>query len=355
MTESASTPAAREVPAHVALLQMITARWISQAISAAAKLNVADQLAAGPRTIAELAAATRTDAPSLYRLLRALASVGIFAEVDATPHTELAARRFSLTPLAEPLRSAAPHSMYGAALMIGEEWQVRAWADLYRSVQTGETAFNRVFGMPFFDFLSSHPEALETFFFAMKSFTAVSQDAIVAAADFSGIETLIDVGGGNATLLAAILKANPSLRGVLYDTDKVVATARPVLDAAGVANRCTILTGDFFASVPARGDACLMKHIIHDWDDAHSVTILSNCRRALPAHGKLFVVEAVIGPGNAPEFGKLLDLEMLVDAPGGRERTQDEFQKLFAASGFRLARVVPTASPFAILEALPAS
>jgi hypothetical protein len=353
MTESAPTPAARE--AHVALLQMITARWVSQAISAAAKLNVADQLAEGPRTIAEIAAATRTDAPSLYRLLRALASVGIFAEVDATPHTEVAARRFSLTPLAEPLRPAAPNSMYGAALMLGEEWHLRAWADLYRSVQTGETSFNRVHGMPFFDFLSGHPDALEIFFFAMKSFTAVALAAIVEACDFSGIQTLMDVGGGNATLLAAILKANPALRGVLYDTEKVVATARPVLDAAGIAARCTILTGDFFESVPSRSDACLLKHIIHDWDDAHCVKILSNCRRALPAHGKLFVVDAVIGSGNAPEFGKILDLEMLVEAPGGRERTQDEFQKLFAAAGFRLARVVPTASPFAILEALPAA
>ena len=353
MTESASTQAVHEAPAHVVLLQMITARWVSQAIAAAAKLNIADQLAQGPRTIAEIAAATSTHAPSLYRLLRALASVGIFAEVESAPHTEAAPRQFSLTPLAEPLRSGVPNSMHGAAMMFGEDWSIRAWADLYRSVQTGETAFKRVFGETVFEYLSNHPEALEVFFHSMKSFTAISQGAIVEAYDFSGIKTLVDVGGGNGGLLSAILKANPTLGGILYDSEKVVATARPILDAAGVTARCTVLSGDFFLRVPSGGDACIMKHIIHDWSDERSVAILTNCRRALPPQGKLLVVDAVIVPGNEPGLGKLLDLEMLVMAPGGRERTEAEFRELFTAAGFRLTRVVQTASPFAILEGVP--
>jgi hypothetical protein len=349
MTDSAPKPVVGDPPAHVVVLQMITARWVSQAIAAAAKLNIADRLISGPRTIAEIAAATRTDASSLYRLLRALASVGIFAEVGASPQTECTARRFSLTPLAEPLRSDVPNSMCGAALMFGEEWSVLAWAGLDLSVQTGKPSFNRVFGKPLFEYLSSHPEALEVFFLAMKSFTSITQGAIVEACDFSGIETLADVGGGNGSLLAAILRANPVLRGILYDTEKVVATSQAILESAGVAGRCAVHTGDFFQGVPSGGDACILKHIIHDWDDERSIAILSNCRRALPARGKLFVVDAVIAPGNAPALGKLLDLEMLVMAPGGRERTQEEFQKLFTAGGFRLVQVIQTASPVSIL------
>lgn len=354
MSNSASAQKTSEMPAHVALMQMITARWISQAIAAAANLDLADHLAHGPRTVADLASATQAHAPSLYRLLRALASVGIFAEVGGTTETEAAARRFSMTPLAEPLRSDSPFPMKGAALLFDEEWRTRAWSDLHRSVQTGETAFNRVFGEGLFEYMEKHPKVLDIFHQGMKSFTALSKDAVTDAYDFSEIKTLLDVGGGNGNLLAGILKANPKMRGILYDGESVVATAKPILDAAGVTGRCTVIAGDFFEKVPPGADACILKHIIHDWDDERSVAILTNCRRALPAHGKVLVVDAVIAQGNEPSLGKLLDLEMLVMAPGGRERSEPEFRKLFATVGLRLNRVIPTASPVAILEGVPA-
>jgi SAM-dependent methyltransferase len=343
-----------ELPPHAQLLQMITARWLSQAIAAAAKLNIADQLASGPRTIAELAAATHAQPERLYRLLRALASVGIFTEVGGTPETDSAARRFGLTPLAEPLRSDAPYPMRGAAMMFGEEWSVRAWAELARSVQTGETGFNHVYGEGLFDYLPKHPDALEIFHLAMQSFTALTQDSVVLGYDFSKFRVLTDVGGGNGRLIAAILAANPRLRGILYDSESVLASAKPVLDAAGVADRCTLQGGNFFEVVPSGADAIVLKHIIHDWDDDKSAQILSHCRRALGRDGRLLIIETVVAPGNEPSLGKLLDLEMIVMAPGGRERTEEEFHKIFAAGGFRLARVIPTASPVCILEGLPA-
>ncbi|MGH9775048.1 MAG: methyltransferase [Candidatus Acidiferrales bacterium] len=353
MTETASAQAVHEPPAHVVLMHMITARWVSQAIAVAARLSIADQLAQGPRSVAEIERATGAHAPSLYRLLRALASVGIFAEIGDGPTTETAERRFSLTPLAEPLRSDAPRSVRGAAMMFGTEWSNHAWADLLRSVQTGETAFDRVFGEPIFEYLSKRPEAMEVFSHSMKSFTAISQDAIVAAYDFTGIGTLVDVGGGNGSFLAAIMGAHPALRGIVYDTERALVGAKALLDAAGVGGRCQIVAGDFFKSVPSGGDACILKHILHDWSDAESAAILVNCRKALPAQGKLLVVDAVIGRGNKPEFGKLLDLEMLVMAPGGIERTEAEFRKLFSAAGFRLTRAMSTACPFSILEGVP--
>ncbi len=353
MSESSSTQSAHEAPAHVVLLQMITARWVSQAIAVAAKLKIADQLIERPRTVSELAEASGTHTPSLYRLLRALASVGIFAETGSSAQAGAGAHRFSLTPLAEPLRSDVPNSMRGAAMMFGADWSIRAWEDLYRTVKTGESAFNRVFGESIFEYLLKHPEAQEIFSLSMKGFTAISQAAIVTAYDFSNIKTLVDVGGGNGSFLAAILKAHPALHGIVYDNENVVVAAKPILDAAGISDRCIIASGDFFKEVPSGGDACILKHILHDWGEEQSIAILKNCRRALPPQGKLLVVDAVIGPGNQPEFGKLLDLEMLVVPPNGRERTETEFRELFAAAGFRLTRVFQTASPFAILESIP--
>lgn len=343
-----------DFPPHLALLQMITGRWVSQAITAAAKLRLADQLRDGPRTIAELAAATKSHPPSLYRLLRALASVGIFAEIGDGTGTDVTASRFDLTPLADALRSDAPVSMRGVALWLGEECCARAWANLDRSVQTGETAFDCVFGQNGFEYLLKHPATLEAFHLAMEGFTAASLGAIIAAYDFSGIKTLLDVGGSSGSLLAAILKANQSLRGILYDREEALAGAAPILAAAGVADRCAIVAGDFFQRVPPGAGACILKHVLHNWNDERAAAILANCRRALPAGGKVLVVDAVIVPGNDPAFGKLLDLEMLAIASGGRERGECEFRKLFAAAGLRLARLIPTPAPFVILEGVPA-
>ena len=339
---------------EVTLIQMITARWVSQAIAVAARLGIADLLGDGPQSCAELAAKAGAHTGSLYRLLRALSSVGIFAEDVAEDGTEAGQARFRLTPLAEPLCANTPGSLRGVAIMFGEPWSVQPWGDLLRSVQTGETAFDRAFGIGAFDYFSQHPHAGKIFEQSMNGFTALSADAVLAAYDFSAFRTLVDVAGGHGILLAAILRNYPSLQGILFDAPQVVAGSRKVLEAAGLADRCVSVGGDFFASLPQGGDAYLMKNIIHDWDSERCIAILRNCRRAVAANGKLLIVDAVIEPGNAPAFGKLMDLEMLVMTQGGRERTAAEFRTLLDAAGFHLTRIVPTPSPFSIVEGAPA-
>ena len=320
------------------------AYWHSQAVYVAAELGIADLLKDGPRSIADLAAATQTHADSLFRLLRALASIGVFSETS--PKT------FALTPLAEGLRSDLPQSQRALARMMGAE-QYQAWGDLLYSVQTGNKAFDRMFGKPIFDWLAEHPDKAEIFDGAMSGIHGRETGAVIDAYDFSGIRVLADVGGGNGSNLIAILQANPQLRGMLFDLPHVVARARPHFEDAGVADRCTLQGGSFFESVPAGADAYLMRHIIHDWDDELSRTILRNVRKVIPAHGKLLIVEAVIPPGNDPFPIKFLDLTMLT-IPGGKERTREEYETLFRESGFSLARIVPTATDMSVIEARPA-
>jgi O-methyltransferase/methyltransferase family protein len=331
------------IPPPAILLQMMTGYWVSQALYVAAKLGVADLLADGPRPVEALAAATQTDAPSLRRVLRALASVGVFTE--ARPGT------FALTPLAALLRTGTPDSMRALAIMYAEE-QYRAWADVLHSVQTGKTAFEQQFGTSYFAYLAQHPEADRVFNEAMTGYTTQLVGAVVDAYDFSPFKAFVDVGGGYGTLLAAILRRHPVARGILFDQPHVVAAAGEQLAAAGVAERCTTVGGDFFVEVPAGGDAYVLAQILHDWDDERSVAILLQSRRAMPAHGKLLVVELVLPPGEEPFFGKWLDLHMLVML-GARERTATEYEALFRSAGFVLARVVPTAAGPSIVEAVP--
>lgn len=334
-------PAAETAPPpEVVLTQLIFGKWVSMAVSVAAKLRLADKLATGPKLIEELATETNTHAESLYRLLRALASVGVFASDDAG--------RFRLTPVGELLRTGVPGSMRGVADYCGAEWSWKAWGSLLGSVQTGRTAFNEVFGEGCFDYLAKHPGEQAVFDEGMTGFSGAEADAVAAAYDFSGIGTLVDVGGGHGHLLGTILKKSPQLRGVLFDAPHVVAGAN--LAGTGVADRCTTAGGNFFESVPAGGDAYIMKHIIHDWNDADCGRILGNIRAVSKPGTKLLVVEMVIPPGDAPHPGKLLDLEMLVVA-SGKERTEAEYAALFAAYGFRLTRVVPTRGPASVVEA----
>ena len=335
-----------ELPPQAVLIQMLTGRWIAHMISAAAKLNLADYLASGPLAPADIAARTGAHVNSLYRLLRGLASVGIFAE-DAQG-------RFALTPLAEPLRSGVPGSVHGAAIMLGEDWSLRVWGDLVASIQTGEPAFPRLYDMPAFEYFAKHPEIGRVFENAMTGFSALTIPAVLAAYDFSGISTLVDVAGSHGSVLAAILQTYPQMRGILFDMPSVIPNAQKFLQSAGVAERCIFVGGDFFASVPDGADAYMTKHILHDWDDARCVTILKNCRRAMRPGGRVIAIDAVIEPGNTPSLGKILDIEMLVMTQGGFERTEAQFHALFDAAGLRLARVVPTHSPFSILEARPA-
>lgn len=312
------------------------------AVSVAAKLRLADHLAAGPMPAADLAAATNTHPESLYRLLRALASVGVFASDGAGT--------FSLTPVGELLRTGAKGSMRGVADYCGAMWSWRAWEGTLNSVRTGRTAFNEVFGEGCFDYLARHPAEQAVFDEGMTGFSAVEADAVAAAYDFSGFGTLIDVGGGHGHLLGTILKATPTLRGVVFDAPHVVAGAPARLAEMGVADRCQAEGGDFFKAIPAGGDAYILKHIIHDWNDTDSGTILRNIRTVAKPGTKLLVVELVIPPGDDPHPGKLLDLEMLVVA-SGKERTEAEYAELVADAGFRLTRVVTTQSPASVVEA----
>jgi len=323
---------------------MASGYWISQALYVAARLGVADLLVSGPRAAAELAAECGVQPEALYRLLRALASLGIFAEIEG--------ERFELTPLAEPLRSDHPESKRAMVLMTGEE-QFRAWGELLYSVTTGKRGFDRVFGQPIFEYLAERPEQASLFDAAMVSIHGRETPAMLAAYDFGPLGTLADIGGGNGSVLVAILQKHPQLRGILFDLPNVITRAAKNITAAGLTNRCQTIPGSFFESAPA-ASAYIMRHIIHDWDDEQALTILRNIHRAAPAGAKLLLVESVIRPGNDPDFAKLLDLTMLV-IPGGKERTADEYRRLLSAGGFELKRIVPTTADVSILEAVKAA
>jgi hypothetical protein len=328
--------------AAVTLLQMLTGYWMSQAIYVAAKLRIADHVAAGAAAPKDLADATHTDAPSLQRLMRALASVGVFSE--ATPE------QFGLTPLSALLLSGTTDSMRALAIMYNEE-QYRAWGDLVFSIRTGKPAFEHMFGTGVFEYFRDNPEPARTFNEAMTAWTNQVAEAVVGAYDFSSFSTVVDVGGGHGTLLAAILRNNQATRGILFDLPHVVAAAEEHLTAAGVLDRSTLIGGDFFDAVPVGGDAYVLAQILHDWDDERCVTILRRCRAALRDGGKLLIVELVLPQGNEPFFGKWLDLHMLVMA-SGRERTAAEYEQLLQAAEFEQTHILPTSAGASIVEAV---
>ena len=336
--------AAKKTSDPMTLLQLTTGKWVSQALAVVAELGIADLLKGGPRTAADIARATNSSEDGIYRLLRALGSVGLFAEAGQ--------RKFRLTPLGRLLRTDSPQALGGYARFVGHESTWRPWGDLRHSVQSGEPAFDHVFGMPVFEYFAKAPEAAAVFDAAMTSISTLESKAVAAAYDFAGIRTLVDVAGGHGLMLATILKANRRMQGILFDLPHVTAGATALLQSVGVADRCRIVSGDFFASVPGGGDAYVMKHIIHDWDDERAAQILRNCHRAMKAGGRMLVVEAVIPSGNGAHFGKLLDLEMLALTPRGRERTRAEFQELLRRSGFRLRRVIPTETHLSVVEAV---
>jgi SAM-dependent methyltransferase len=332
-------------PPEVTFIQLATGYWVSKAIYAAARLGVADSLSDGPKTVERLAAEAGADAPTLRRLLRALASVGVFRETEDG--------YFGLTPMAEFLRRDAPGSQRNFVLHVGESPSWLAWDGLTESVRTGESAFQRVHGAEVFPYYAAHPESSGPFNGAMAELSNVVSAAVVGAYDFSRFSVIADVGGGRGALLAAILKAAPAARGMVCDQPEVVAAARATMEAAGVAARCGYAGVDFFESVPAGADAHVLKWIIHDWDDERALKILRNCRRALADGGRLLLVEAVVPEGNEPSFSKWMDLQMLV-MTGGRERTAAEYRALLAAAGFEMTGVIPTSSPVSIVEAIKA-
>jgi SAM-dependent methyltransferase len=335
-----------DVSLAIALRHLSTGFWIAKAIAVAAELGIADHLKDGPKTTQELAQAVGAHAGALYRLLRAIASVGVFAE-------EMQGR-FTLTPLAALLLSDSPQSWREAAILNGEPWVWQPWGDLLHSVKTGRPAFEHIFGMEFDSYLAQHRHAAHIFQAFMHVATAEEAAAVTPVYDFSGLTTVVDVGGGRGALLAALLKRHPHLCGILFDLPQVIADAPPLLADQGVADRCQLVAGDFFQALPAGADAYMLKWILVSWDDEQSVQILQNCRRALGARGKLLVIERIIPPGNEPFFGKLADLNLLVMYKG-RHRTEAEYRSLFARAGFELTHIIPTNSPteFSVIEASP--
>jgi SAM-dependent methyltransferase len=319
--------------------RMIVGSWVTQAIYVAAEIGIADFLAAGPRTADELSRATGAHSGFLYRVLRALASIDVFREDDAS--------RFSLTALGKLLASDAPGSKRSLARMAGAEFY-RSWGELLSSVETGGAAFDRVFGKPFFHYMSANPDRWRIYDDAMTGIHDSETIPVLDAYDFSSFRTIVDIGGGNGLALAAILRRHPETRGILFDLPAVADRAKEVVAGSGVSDRLRFVGGDFFESVPANGDAYLLRHVIHDWDDGKSVSILRNCREAMRPGGRVLVVETVIPSGNGQCFGKWLDLMMLV--VGGRERTKKEYSELFSAAELRLTRVVPTAHEVSVLE-----
>ena len=337
-----------EVPPTLTLMNMINGAWLSQAIAVAAKLAIPDLLADGPKTSAALAESTETHAGSLHRLLRTLASAGVFAEDEDG--------RFRLTLIGELLRTGVPGSVRGFARMMNEDYRTPAYAGLLDAVKTGEGAFTRAYGMTLFSFLEQHPKHAKTFNKAMIAVTGHVALATIAAYDFSQFGRVVDVGGGNGQLIAAILAAHPNMRGIVFDLATGVEGASRYLAEAGVADRCQVVAGDFFKSVPSGADAYLLKGVVHDWDDQHSVQILANCRRAIPANDKLLIVERVM-PARVeatPEHlsASLGDLNVLV-LTSGRERTASEYVDLLATSGFELRRTLPITGTVSVIEAVP--
>jgi len=341
--EAAVTEAERAA-APAALQRLIGGFQISQALHVTATLGIADLLAAGPRPADDLAAATGTHPRALYRLLRAVASVGVLAEDGAGA--------FALTDLGQLLRADHPRSVHGNAVWTGYPTVWGTWQHLRYSVETGEPAFRHLHGVDPWTYREQHPDAGALFDRAMTSLALQQRDAVVAGYAFAGARTVVDVGGGQGAQLAAVLAAYPRARGVLFDQPHVVAGAAPLLRAAGVADRCAVVGGSFFEAVPDGGDVYLLSRVIHDWDDAQATAILRTCRRATGPDATLLLVERVIAPDNAPDPTRFSDLTMLVML-GGRERTAAEFGALYAAAGFRLTRVLPTGAGVSLLEGQP--
>jgi hypothetical protein len=343
-------PGIPSIEAQERLRTLIGGYRISQAVYVATRLGIADLLADGPREIDELAHATASHAPSLRRLLMALAAVGVFDKVG--PY------RFALTALGAGLRAGVPGSLRPAVLFLLNESHWRPWGHMLHSVRTGETAFTHVHGAALFDYLAGHPEEANLFNVGMAGNSPAHAHLVAASYDFSRMSLVVDVAGGRGRLLATILARNPHLRGILFDLPRVVADARQLVSDAGVADRCEFVGGSFFEAVPEGADAYILRNIIHDWQDDQAVVILATCRRAMADRARLILVERYLAedPREAlPVFHA--DLEMLVNV-GGRERTTEEYAALLARSGLRLAKTIPLGRAQAalghhLIEALP--
>jgi hypothetical protein len=334
-----------DLPPQWALYQLVTGHYVSRAIYVAAELGIADLLREGPRHYMDLAKAGGTHAPSLYRLMLLLASAGVFAEKETGC--------FELTPIGHYLRTDVPGSRHAQALLLAGPVQQRSWSRLLEIVKTGEVPSGR----SAFQFLASHPEQAGIFNEGMAAGSAETAAAVAAAYDCSGFGTVVEVGGGHGALLAAILAANPAVRGVLFDLTHAIEGAKALIDAAGLTARCEVIAGDFFETVPAGGDAYILKSVIHDWDDTRGIAILRNIHGAMAPRRKLLLVEMTfpdhVEPTPKSQIVAGSDINMLVNV-GGRERTEAEFRELFDAAGFQLTRIIPTQTPWNVVEGMRA-
>ena len=337
------TPAETNAEAAFAIIGMALGYVAAQALHVAATLGIADLVAAGPRHIDDLAAATGTHAPSLSRVLRTLCSVGVFAE-DAEG-------RFAQTPRSATLRADAPGSIRDAVIWVNEPMHYRSTGDTVQTVTTVRPAFDALFGSPYFDYLAADPGAGRIWDAGMACFSSMENAPIAHAYAFPDGAQIVDIAGGQGGFLAEILLANPTTRGVLYDLPAVVANPQQIV-AAGARDRCETVGGDFFEFLPPGGDIYALKRVLHDWDDETCIAILARCRRVIQESGRVLIVDAVIPPGNDPHPAKIVDIVML-NILGGRERTETEFRDLLAAAGFRLNRVIPTHSMLSIVEGMP--
>jgi hypothetical protein len=331
-------------PAHVGMFQLLNGVFVVGALSCLARLGIPDLVEHGPKSAEELAAQVGADPRALYRLMRATACVGVLSEG--------ADGKFSETPLSAVLRSNANPSLKAFAIMHGRDWHGLGWSQLDYCVRTGKQALDKIYGMPIFQFFQQHPEEAQLFNQSMSDLSTIDSPAVADAYSFGEIQSIVDVAGGHGLLLATILSRNAHLKGTLYEVPHVLEGAKsgplkPFMD------RCTLASGDMFSAVPTGADAYIMKHIIHDWPDDLCIKILKACRKGVNSGGKLLVVDNVIQPGNDFAPGKFLDLQMLI-FPGGCERTEKQFRELFAAAGWKLNRVIPTAAIESIVVGVPA-
>lgn len=329
---------------HAQMMQIITGFWTSCCVYNAARLEIADLVYNKPQTAEELADAVHADAPSLYRVLRALAGVGIFSENEEG--------KFSNTALSETLRSSVPGSMKAMAIaQLGDHYG--AWGNLLYSIKTGETSFDRVEGMSVWEFYETHPFEGNNFMKAMTGATVAAISNVLPFCDLSSFKTIVDIGGGNGAFLMAALDAAGNAKGIVFDDEYVVAETEKEIASRGLADRCSVHAGSFFESIPSDADGYVLKHVLHDWNDSDSMRILTNCRKAMKNDSKLLVIEAVIPEGNVPHPGKFMDINMMA-MTGGKERTLKEFATLFDQAGLKLHSVTATNSALSIMEVVSA-
>ncbi|MFC0107564.1 methyltransferase [Kibdelosporangium aridum] len=339
-----AAPAVRDQTAAYSLLNLIQGSVITQAISAAAKLGIADVLADGPLPAEEIAKRVGADPEATYRLLRTLSGYSVFAiQPDG---------RYTLTPMADALRENATDSMRGMAMLMGHPLLWEDWGHLLTSVRTGEANMPKLRGMGAYEFLMSNPEYAGEFFQGMGSISQSETDPVLAAYDFSQFSKIVDVIGGRGALLAGMLNQAPDAKGVLYDQEMATTDAKPVLEAAGVADRVTIENGAPFDKLPAGADAYVLKHVLHDFPEDACLTMLNNLREAIAPDGKVLVIEYVLNENNERHIGNIIDLWLLL-LLGAKERTLPQYTELFAKAGLKVVRAVPTSSPVSIIEAIP--